>query len=68
LSCFGYGLELLKYIKSIVYVGRVYLTMFLCARGSMEREVRAISVNNGWEGIWKEAVMDRFEELLCDSP
>ena len=30
----------------------------------MEREVRAISVNNGWEGIWKEAVMVRFEESL----
>jgi hypothetical protein len=30
----------------------------------MEREVREISVNNGWEGIWKEAVIDRFEELL----
>jgi len=30
----------------------------------MEREVRTISVNNGREGIWKEAVMVRFEELL----
>lgn len=36
---------------------------FLCVH-FMEREVRAISVNNGWEGIRKEAVMVRFEELL----
>jgi hypothetical protein len=30
----------------------------------MERELRAISVNNGWEGIWKGVIMARFEELL----